>query len=341
MPPIYRLPPPRVEAVYTALSETIDWGLRLLDVPPLWRQSRGQGVCVAVLDTGIDADHPDLIEAIDDARDFTASRHGPADRQGHGTHVAGIVAARQNERGVVGVAPACGLLAAKVLDDDGAGGEAAVVAGIDWAVAAGADVLSMSFGGPRPSVPIYRAIQRAVDRGRFVVCAAGNAGRPDSVDYPARLPMTVAVGAVDRAGRAARFYSRGTEVDVCAPGQEITSCWLDAGYAKLSGTSMAAPFVSGVVALLLAKHRRMGGKTPVSNQDDLIEHLRRTARDAGPAGRDPAHGWGLIDPAAVLGPEADPMDDPVPSDPTPMPTRPPAGGTATGVWVWIPGGRVA
>src|SRR6185312_15429786 len=114
--------------------------------------------------------------------------------------------------------------------------------------------LSMSFGSPDESPDISAAIDRAVAQRRFVVCAAGNAGLPDSVNFPARLDATVAVGSVDQNGQVSRFSSRGAEVDICAPGENILSTYLGGGYAKLSGTSMAAPFVSGVVALLLAKH---------------------------------------------------------------------------------------
>jgi subtilisin family serine protease len=242
-----------------------------------------------------------LADAIDDARDFTGSRHGPADRQGHGTHVAGTIAARANEVGVIGVAPLCRLLIGKVLGDDGSGTSDAVAAGIDWAADSGADVLSMSLGSPQPATEIHAAIRRAVAKGKFVICAAGNDGRDRSVNFPARWEETVAVGAVDRNGAIARFSSRGPEVDICAPGQDVLSTFFGGSYAKLSGTSMATPFVAGVVALMLAKHRAHGGATPINNQSQLLEHLKRTARDAGPVGHDPAYGFGLIDPASVIG----------------------------------------
>lgn len=298
--PIFRLPPVTVEAMYLSLAETIDWGLKLLGVPETWRVTQGEGVRVAVLDTGIEADHPDLQGAIVDARDFTRSRSGTTDRAGHGTHVAGTIAARRNETGVVGVAPRCRLLVGKVLGDDGSGSAAGVAAGIDWAVAAGAEVLSLSLGSPDYSVEIATAIDRAVAAGRFVICAAGNTGKPNSIDFPGKLPQVVTVGAIDRAGRLARFSSRGPELDICAPGTEVLSTYLNGGYARLSGTSMATPFVSGVVALLLARHRDQPGRTPVTNQRQLLEHLARTARDAGAAGPDDEFGHGLIDPARML-----------------------------------------
>jgi subtilisin family serine protease len=300
----YRLPPYRVEATFTplALAEIIDWGLALLHVPDHWKRTAGAGVRVALLDTGIDESHPDLAGAIDDARDFTRSKSGPADRNGHGTHVAGIVAARQNNRGVVGVAPQSRLLVAKVLGDDGVGSSAAVAAGVDWACDSGAHLLSMSLGSPQPDPALHAAIKRAVAKGVFVITAAGNAGRADSVNYPARWRETVAVAAVDKSGRLSRFSSRGPQVDIAAPGQDVLSTYVGGGYAKLSGTSMAAPFVAGIVALLIPLHRdTCNSRTPLRTLADLHEHLRRTARDAGPVGHDPGYGWGLINPDKLLG----------------------------------------
>jgi subtilisin family serine protease len=363
----FRLPPFEVRACLTALAESIDWGLALLGVPHAWRQSEGEGVRLAVLDTGIDEDHPDLAAALDDARDFTGNRRGPIDGNGHGTHVAGTAAARRNDLGVVGVAPACRLLVAKVLGDDGSGDDRAVAAGVAWAVEAGADILSLSLGSPRPSALLREAVAAAAAKGRFVICAAGNSGeaarpgtrssvpqrgrrtaasagpqtrsgeagrltvfpRASTVDYPARWPETVAVAAVGRDGRVAPFSSRGDEVDIAAPGEDVLSTWLGGTFARVSGTSMAAPFVSGVAALALSKHRRQGGRTAIDNVEALLAHLKRTAIDAGPAGRDPAYGWGLVDPVSLL--DDDPSGPPAPP-PEPLPG---------GIWVWVPGGKVA
>lgn len=306
--PLHRIPPYSVQEVLVTLSETIDWSLELYGVPEQWQRSQGAGVRVAVLDTGIDAEHPDLSEAIAETRDFTASRSGSLDMNGHGTHCAGTIAARQNAVGVVGVAPQCSLLAGKVLGDSGVGDGAAVAAGIDWAREQGADVISMSLGSPQADERIALAIERAVEQGAFVIAAAGNSGRPDDVNFPARWKGrprrerdTIAVAAVDREGKVARFSSRGPEVDIAAPGVDITSTYPRGGYAKLSGTSMATPFVAGVVALTIAVHRQTDSpQTPLSTMAELREHLSRTARDAGDLGIDTKYGAGLIDPASML-----------------------------------------
>jgi len=299
--PIYRLPPFKVDKVMLATAETIDWGLKLLGVPPLWKETQGEGIKVGVLDTGIALEHPDLRPAILEARDFTRSPSAAYDAQGHGTHVSGIIAARRNARGIVGVAPAAKIIMAKVLNDEGAGTSQDIVAGIRWAVETGADILSMSLGSPEPDEEIHQALLLAISKGIFVITAAGNEGPElDTVGYPAGFPEMIAVGSIDRRKRLSRFSSRGRQVDVVAPGDEITSCYPPRGYAVLSGTSMATPFVSGVVALAVAKHRKMGGKTPLRTQQDLIEHLCRTSADAGQTGFDPLYGCGIIDPAKLI-----------------------------------------
>ena len=308
--PIYRLPPYSVRHVLTSLAETVDWSLSSYGIPELWKQSRGDGVRVAVLDTGCDLDHPDLAEAIVATKDFTASPSGVNDRQGHGTHVAGTVGARVNGVGVKGVAPQSQLLVGKVLSDDGSGAHEWIAEGILWADEQGADVISMSLGSAQPSRRIASAILKAVNHGRFVISAAGNDGLANSVNWPARREETIGVGAVDRQGRAARFSSRGPQVDIGAPGVDVLSTWKRGRYAKLSGTSMATPFVSGVVALMLAKHRQHGGSTPVKTIRDLREHLKKTARDVGPPGHDPETGWGLIRPDAMLSRDEE-SDEPV------------------------------
>jgi subtilisin family serine protease len=309
--PDYQLPPYRVEATFTpqSIAEIIDWGLMLLHVPPHWKQTQGEGVRVALLDTGIDESHPDLAAAIDDARDFTGSRGGPADYNGHGTHVAGIVAARQNGRGVIGVAPRSRLLIGKVLGDDGGGSSAAVAAGVDWACDQNASIIGMSLGSPEPDPRLLAVIRRATAKGVFVIAAAGNAGRANSVNYPAQWRETVAVAAIDRIGRLSDFSSRGPQVDIAAPGHNVLSTYRNSGYARLSGTSMAAPFVAGVAALLVSLHNNCRSRlpsatapstTPLLTVNDLLEHLRRTALDAGPPGHDPGYGWGLINPDRLL-----------------------------------------
>lgn len=306
---IFRLPPYRVQHVVTSLSESTDWSLRVYGIPPLWQQTQGEDIKVAVLDMGCDLDHPDLRDAIVAAKDFSGSYYGANDQDGHGTHTAGTIGARVNGIGVKGVAPRCQLGIGKVLGDDGSGAHEWIAAGILWAAEEfGADVISMSLGSGQPSRIIMSALLRATKAGAFVICAAGNDGMPNSVNWPGRREETVAVGAVDRDGRAARFSSRGPQVDIAAPGVDILSTWKRGRYAKLSGTSMATPFVAGVVALMLSKHRQHGGNTPVTTVAELREHLHKTALDVGSPGHDDATGWGLIRPEAMLAGDNEPEE---------------------------------
>ena len=300
--PIFRLPPYQVKRVFKASSETIDWGLKLFSIPELWRVSAGEKIRIAVLDTGIDLRHPDLRESIVEAVDFTQSRTGVADLSGHGTHVAGIIAARRNQFGVVGVAPKAELLIAKVLGDNGTGSPEAIASAIDWAVRQRADLISMSLGAPLALDLVHRAIKNAIQQGKFIICAAGNNG-PElgTVNYPAAYPETIAVGSIDRQKRISEFSSRGRQVDIVAPGDQILSTYPPSAYAELSGTSMATPFVTGVAALALAKHRlRRNQQTPIKNQQDLLDHLIATSSDLGKAGHDSDYGFGLINPKELL-----------------------------------------
>lgn len=244
MEPIFRNPPiDKVEAVsIQALSESLDWSVNFLGIPPLWQQSQGEGVVVAVLDTGCDLDHPDLQGAVIGSRDFTGSLSGVRDRSSHGTWCASAIGARKNDIGFCGIAPLVKLLIGKVLGDDGSGGEAGIIAGIQWADAQGANIISMSLGGPSMSMAVLAAIRAFLAKPhRFIICAAGNDGRANSVGYPAKWEETVAVAAIDERGMLTSFSSRGPEVDIAAPGANmIAAVPVDMGsYARMSGTCIA------------------------------------------------------------------------------------------------------
>jgi subtilisin family serine protease len=300
--PVFSLLPYTVLEVIVSPWEVIDWGLKMLSIPPWWEETQGDGIKVAVLDTGIDSQHLDLSDAIVGSEDFTGSKNGTADMKGHGTHVAGIIAARRGNGGVVGLAPQAELLIGKVLGDNGQGTSEMVESGIRWAIEQKADIINMSLGSLRYSKPVHDAVSEAVKRGIFVICAAGNKGPfLDTVLYPGKLNETVAVGAIDQEFKIWRRSSRGKQVDIVAPGYRVRSAYPPQKTAVLSGTSMAAPFVSGVVALMLAKHRgTVRNETPLENQEQLKEHLEKTAVDLGEIKRDPLYGWGLVNPEKLL-----------------------------------------
>lgn len=297
----FRLLEHSISSVSLAPEQQIDWGLTLFGIPQLWKLSRGEGVNVAIIDSGIAETHGDLAGALKLARDFTNSPIGYYDRVGHGTHLAGIVAARDNDWGVVGIAPSCQLLAAKVVDDNGEADPTAVIDAIDWATGNGANVISLSFGRAEPDEDVHNAILRSIAAGCVVVCAAGNTGPFfNSVLYPAAYPEVICVGACNKQLLAYPKSARGREMDILAPGEDITSTYPAQIYATLSGTSMAAPFVAGVTALILSKHQSDPGDTPVLTQQDVLAHLIKSATDAGDEGFDQVFGYGLINPKSLL-----------------------------------------
>lgn len=295
----------RVKWAKTLDKQVMDWGLKTLRVHETWKESQGEGVKVAVLDTGI-IHHPDLKDNIKGAVNFTSSdRNDYEDRQGHGTHVAGIIAAVNNKFGIVGVSPKADLYGVKVLGDNGSGSYQMIADGIDWAIENKMDVISMSLGSNYPSDLLHSAIKKAYDNNITIIAAAGNDGDTyddDDIDYPGRYEETIAVGSINKYLKRSWFSSDGKELDIMAPGQDIYSTYLKDDYAILSGTSMATPFITGVVALMISKHRKNGdkNKTPVDTPDRIREHLVRTADDAGEVGKDNFYGYGIVSPQKLL-----------------------------------------
>lgn len=296
-----RLPPiiygPQVYLA-SELQDVVDWGLRLHGIPEMHDVTQGEGIKIAILDTG----RPDHFDCPEPLFSFNFTRYASdIDVNGHSTHCAGTLAGRANGRGVVGVAPAAQVGYCKVLGDDGSGSNSSIVRGIDAAIAQGVDIISMSLGGGYDRA-IEAACMRAVKAGIFLICAAGNDGEhgsEDTIGWPARLDDTIAVASYNEAGLISRFSSRGDSIDVAFPGEQILSCWPGNKYRRLSGTSMATPFAAGVVALMLSYQRKVAanGKivSPVVTADDLHQRFVRYAKDQGPQGRDRAWGFGVPD----------------------------------------------
>lgn len=292
MSSVVHLPPYKVSLTYTTASASgVDWGVSSYGIPQLWRQTKGGGVTVAVVDSGI-AKHTALNDVVVDYRNFTTDGE-VYDSLGHGTHCAGVIAANSPAYG--GIAPESKLISLKALGHSGMGSNDAVSDAVLHAVEARADIISMSLGSSHADDRLHQAIRHAHSQGIIVVCAAGNDG--GRVNFPAAFQETIGVGAVDRDGNACEFSSRGKEIVVAAPGQDITSTWLDNGYATLTGTSMAAPFVSGVLALYVSAQKQEGHKI---DHASVVKALQQTCRDAGPTGKDDVYGWGLVDPHKLL-----------------------------------------
>ncbi|MBC9783816.1 S8 family peptidase [Heliobacterium chlorum] len=242
-------------------GQVIDYGVQLINAPVVWKETRGESVKVAVLDTGVDISHPDLSPNIKGGYNFLDRNENYADDHGHGTHVTGIIAGTDNGVGVVGVAPRTDIYALKVLDENGEGSEGHVIEAIEWAIDNRVNVLNLSFGSQKPNGKLRSAIEKANQAGIVFVAAAGNDATKtvslDSIDYPARWSdLVITVAAVDRNIKRAPFSSQGPELYLAAPGVDILSTYPRNRYVRLSGTSMAAPHISGAVALILAAARK-------------------------------------------------------------------------------------
>ena len=267
----------------------------LLRLPRAWDASTGAGVTVAVLDTGV-SPHADLGGLLPGA-DLVTNDGNPRDPLGHGTLVAGVIAARSNTVGSVGAAYDAQILPVRVLDELGEGPDSRIAAGIAYAVSQGATVINLSLAGPDESPVLLDAIESAVAAGAVVVAAAGNDGT-DAPQYPAAYAPQVdgllAVSATDDDGALTDFSTWGDWVSIAAPGYEIVGPDASSGtYVFSSGTSFAAPFVSGAAALVRAHASTM---TP----EQVEERLVQTARDAGPRGIDPYYGFGVLDAATAV-----------------------------------------
>jgi subtilisin family serine protease len=247
-------------------------------------------VTVAILDTGVNSNHVDLKDNIVPGWDFADDKQNTNDLVGHGTHVAGIVAGQNNNGiGITGIAKGSKIMPIKVLDDEGNGDDANIVEGIKYATDHGAQVISMSLGGPGSSEALQDAINYATNHGVSVVVAAGNENGP--IDTPGNCKGVITVGAVDRSGKRAEYSNFGPKLDVVAPGSDILSTFVGgkgpSGYTYFSGTSMATPFVSGVVALIKSVN-------PNLSNSAVTEILHQSATDLGDPGFDNYYGFGLV-----------------------------------------------
>ncbi|UEL48460.1 S8 family peptidase [Terrisporobacter hibernicus] len=235
------------------------YGVTMIQAKNMWSESsRGEGINIAVIDSGCDIDHESLKENFAFVRNFTdEDKKNPnivIDRVGHGTHVAGIIAANGNNNTVVGVAPWANLYILKAIDKTGSGKVSWVINAINYAVEKKVDIISMSLGMPNNDPKLEKSIKHAVNNNILVVCAAGNEGDGNSGDfeysYPASYVDVISVGAVDKKGVPASFSNANLVVDLVAPGVDVVSTYPNNQFASLSGTSMAAPHVSGSLALL-------------------------------------------------------------------------------------------
>ena len=238
-------------------SQAIQWGVKRVDAPAAWSTSRGEGVKVVVIDTGLDMTHPDLAGNIKGGWNAIKKSGDFNDDHGHGTHCGGNIAALDNDIGIVGVAPKADLYGVKVLDANGSGSFDDVIAGMQWAVDNHMEVASMSLGADQGNQALADMVAAMKKGGVTLIAAAGNSG--GAVGFPGGYPEAIAVAALDQNDQLADFSSRGPQVAVIAPGVNVYSLSKNGGYDTMSGTSMATPHVAGLAVLYLSTHK---GATP-------------------------------------------------------------------------------
>lgn len=249
--------------------QMIPWAIKTFNVEKAWNKSTGKDVIVAVIDTGCDLQHTDLKDNLLPGYNFIDNSNNPQDDNGHGSHVAGTIAAINNSLGVVGISPNTKILPVKSLNHQGTGSSSSVANGIKWAVDHGAGILTMSLGSPDPSRQIEQAIDYAIQHNVAIFCAAGNSGNTTDIQYPAKFAETISIGAIDRNLNVCEFSCCGDTLDFVAPGADIISCMPNNSYGMMTGTSMAAPFAVGCAALYASIHRHKKLK-----KNDYVDHFR-------------------------------------------------------------------
>lgn len=312
--PVFTLPPFEVKTMVSILAEVQDYNHRLMNIPEIWKKTQGEGIKIAVLDTGM-PNHPDINPA--GGKGFILAEPGYLeDKNGHGTHVAGVInAIANNGMGIQGIAPRAEIYCGAVLNGDGTGTIEDIINGIKWAVdEVGAHIINMSLGisAGHPLMPALKEMCfYAKNKGCIIVCAAGNDS--GAVGQPACYDSVIATAAIDGSKKKAYFSNYGPEIDFATGGVDVYSTYLNKGYAKLSGTSMASPALAGAVALILADELAQHGR--IMTFEEVYAKLQKIAYDLGNTGFDEKYGWGL--PVFQKQDSSDPS--PVPA---PTPERP-------------------
>ena len=273
------------------------WEIIKFNISDQWRYSQGEGIKVAVIDTGCDLDHPDLKNNILDGINIIDPSKPPQDDNGHGSHVAGTIAAENNGYGIVGVAPKAKIIPVKVLDKNGGGTLQNIIKGIEWSANNKVDFITMSLGSPMPSKDLENAINYASSKGCIIFCAAGNSGPESDIMYPAKYDHTISIGAIDENLNRTGFTCSGETLDFLAPGHNIIGCVPDNGYAVMSGTSMSNPFAVGCSVLTQSYYKKIG-KPLLSNEDFIrvFKEKAKSLKDPTYAGQKRYEGYGIMYP---------------------------------------------
>ncbi|MBA4293756.1 peptidase S8 [bacterium] len=265
--------------------------LEVIRVPESWEMTKGEGVTIAVLDSGVDRMHPDLKESVVGVFDTTGG--DGSDSTGHGTHCIGLIAAQQGTDGVTGVSPDAKIVSIKVIDKNNHGSVTMLRDGLRKAIDMNVDIINLSLGTkthPGPDVELL--LDEAEEKGILVVAASGNESGP--VMFPARFDNVIAVSGIDEKGIRSDFSNYGIENLVCAPSVALVSTFPGNRYAKMSGTSMAAAVITGILSLGISilKNQKSGN---IRSRELILDLLPTVSNDSGDPGRDVFYGWGVLD----------------------------------------------
>jgi subtilisin family serine protease len=289
------------EDVYSIqeVRQAAGWEITSFNLSDKWRLSQGEGVKIAVIDTGCDLNHEDLKNNLLQGKNFVNKNKEPMDGNSHGTHVAGTICAENNSVGMIGVAPKSKVIPVKALDDDGSGNMSNIAEAIRWSADQGTDFITMSLGAPHDIPDIRKAIQYALSKKCITFCAAGNAGSTREIYYPANYPETIGIGSIDQNFERAGFSCTGDDLDFLAPGVKIFSTVPTNWYAYMSGTSMSTPFAVGCAALLLSYVRNNITGLSLNNDEDYRKAFRKktiSLKNKDFSGKKFFEGFGIIDP---------------------------------------------
>jgi thermitase len=275
-------------------QEHYQWNLPAIRTEVGWDVTRGkEDITIAIVDTGVDLNHPDLKGRITEGYNVIEDNNYPDDDNGHGTHVAGIIASEtNNEQGVAGITWYNKIMPVKAMGAEGYGTTFDIAKGIVWAADHGADVINLSLGNYQPSSLMEEAVAYAFDKNIVLIAAAGN-DNSKQPSFPASYPEVLAVSAVDFNGNRAPFSNYGDYIDIAAPGVQIPSTYFNQQYAALSGTSMASPHVAGLAGLIRSANPNLSNK-------EVMNIIKSSAYDLGAKGNDIEFGRGLIDVSGAL-----------------------------------------
>jgi type VII secretion-associated serine protease mycosin len=312
-----------------ATTRALQWHLQYLHVADAHRFSEGDGIVVGVVDAGVDASHPDLVGSVLAGGDlFATGGDGRTDFDGHGTYIAGLIAAHSpDENGALGIAPKAKVLPVRISAGDGF----SLDGGIAFAVAHGAKVICAAFD-TKDSAELQREVAQALAADVVVVAAVGNRPRVSEVAFPASYDGVIAAAGTDKAGGHADVSVTGNQVVLSAPAVDIVSTALYKRYSVGTGTSSATAIIAGAAALVRAKYPQLSAR-------EVIHRLTATADDKGPPGRDPEYGYGVVNLVAALTADVPPL--PASPGPTTSTTRPPAEGMPTPSSPGQPSNRIA